>query len=51
MIYKFILRLVYKIVLIRIATLVLKKLGVPSIFHPKGGGMAGRIANYGLDKK
>jgi|GEM_PF-2644856 len=51
MIAKFILKLIYKIVLIRVATLVLRKLGVPSIFHPKGGGLTGKIANYGLGKK
>lgn len=51
MIVKFILRLIYKIILIRVITLVMRRLGVPSIFHPKSGGMTGRIANYGLDKK
>lgn len=51
MIYKFIFRLLYKIVLLRLAVMVMRKLGVPRIFHPKGNGMAGRIATYGLHKR
>jgi hypothetical protein len=51
MIAKFILRLIYRIVILRLIMIAFRKFGVPSIFHPRPGGVAGRIANYGLDKR